>query len=109
HRNQARAHGAEIGGEVIGAIGREDGNAVAMCEAAPDQRAGDAVRHGVEPRVAELARDLLATEIDDCDLAQVAVASDEIAEVGEVGHGSLCPDAVRSASALRAMPGQPTQ
>jgi len=37
------------------------------------------------------------------------VASDEIAEVGEVGHGSLCPDAVRSASALRAMPGQPTQ
>ena len=39
-------HDAEIRGEVLGAIGREDGNAIATCEAALDQLAGDAVRHG---------------------------------------------------------------
>ena len=106
HRNQARAHDAEIGGEVLGAIGREDGNAIATYEAALDQRAGDSVRHGVEPRVAELARDLLATEIDDGDLAQVAVASDEIAEVSEVGHGQLVSRMRRGAPQPEAMPGQ---
>ena len=34
HRNQARAHDAEIGGEIFGAIGGEDGNAIAACKAA---------------------------------------------------------------------------
>jgi len=45
-------------------------------QAALDQRAGDAVRHGVELREAELAWRLLAAEIDDRDFAEVAVAPD---------------------------------
>ena len=34
HRNQARAHDAVIGREIFGAIGGEDGNAIAACKAA---------------------------------------------------------------------------
>ena len=83
HRDKARAHDAVIGREIFGAVGREDRDAVAAREAALGQRARDAVRHGVELGIAEFARRLLAAEIDDGDLGQVAVANDQIAEVGE--------------------------
>ena len=49
HRDQAGAHDAEIGGEIFRAIGGEDGDAIAAREAAPEERARDAVRHRVEP------------------------------------------------------------
>ena len=48
HRDEAGAHDAEIGGEIFGAVGRQDGDAVAAREAAPAQRARDAIRHRVE-------------------------------------------------------------
>src|SRR5712671_1782434 len=34
HRNQARTRDAVIGREILGAIGGEDGNAIAACQAA---------------------------------------------------------------------------
>ena len=86
HRDQARAHDAEIGREILGAIGGEDGDAIAAREPARGERARDAVRHGVELGIAEFARRLLAAEIDDRDLAGIAIAADEVAEVGEGGH-----------------------
>ena len=70
HGDQAGAHDAVIGREIFGAIGGEDGDAIAARKAALCQRPGDAVRHGVEPGIAELARDLLAAEIDDRGLAR---------------------------------------
>src|SRR5215831_13608699 len=57
-------------------------------QAARAKRAGDAVGHGVELGIADLAREL-AVEIDDRDLVEIAVAPDEIAEIGEARHGSV--------------------
>ncbi len=54
--NKSRAHDAVVGGEILGAIGGEDRDAVATHQPAPHKRARDAVRHRVELRVAELAR-----------------------------------------------------
>ena len=45
------------------------------------ERARDAHRHGVELGIGVLARHLLAAEIDDRDLGQVAIAADQIAEI----------------------------
>ena len=39
-----------------------------------DERARDALGHGVELGIGELARHLLAAEIDDRDLGEIAVA-----------------------------------
>ena len=85
HRDQARAHDAVIGGDEFGAVGRQDRDAVAACKAALRQRARDALRHGVELGIGVFARHLLAAEIDDRDLGEVAVARDQVAEVGEFG------------------------
>ena len=49
HRDEAGAHDAVIGGDVFGAIGRQDGDAVAAREAARGERTRDAIRHPVEP------------------------------------------------------------
>ena len=86
HRDQAGAHDAVIGGEIFGAVGREDGDAVAARQAALGQRTRDAVRHPVELGIAELARSLFAAEVDDGDLVEVAIAADQVAKIGEVGH-----------------------
>ncbi len=86
HRDEARTHDAVVGREIFGAIGREDRDPVAADEAAPGQRTRDAIRHGVELEIAELAWRLLAAEIDDRDLGHVAVANDQIAEIGEGRH-----------------------
>ncbi len=86
HRDQAGAHDAEIGGEIFGAIGGEDATRSPRASPRLSERARDAVRHGVELRVGEFARGCLAAEIDDRDLAQVAVAADQVAEIGEGGH-----------------------
>ena len=55
------------------------------------QRAGHAVRHGVELRIAEFARRSFAAEVDDRGLAEIAVAADQVAEIGEAGHAISCP------------------
>jgi hypothetical protein len=83
--DQTGAHDAVIGGEIFGAIGGEDGHAIAAREAAPTKRAGDAIRYSVEVGIADLARDL-AVEIDDRNLAEIAIAPDEITEVYEARH-----------------------
>ena len=83
HRDEACAHDAVIGGDIFGAVGGKQRDSVAALQAALDERAGDAVRHRVELRESELARALFAAEIDDRDLCQIAIAPDEIAEIGE--------------------------
>ncbi len=82
HCDETGAHDAVIGGEIFGAIGGEDGHAIAARQPTPAKRAGNAVRHGIELAIAELAREL-TTEIDDRDFAEIAIAPDEITEVGE--------------------------
>ncbi len=89
HRNQASPHDAVIGRKVLGAIRRENGDAVPAREPALHQRARDAISHRIELSIAELARNLLAAEIDDRDFAQVAIAANEVTEVGEDGHRVL--------------------
>src|SRR5262249_36868553 len=74
------------GRNIFGAIGRQDGDALAAGEPACRERAGNAVRHVIERAVAELARHALAAEIDDRGLVEVATTIDQIAEVGEVRH-----------------------
>src|SRR6476659_6906047 len=86
HRDETGAHDAVISREIFRAIGREDGHPLPACQAARAKRAGDAVCHGVEPAIADLAREL-AAEIDDRDLAEITIAPDEVAEVGEARHG----------------------
>ena len=86
HRDEARAHDAVVGGEIFGAIGGENRDAIAAHKPAPHKRAGDAVRHGIKLRVAELARTCLAAEVDDGDLAQIAIAADQVAEIDEGSH-----------------------
>src|SRR6202035_891604 len=94
------AHDAAIGREKFRAVGGEDRGPLAALEAARQQSARDAVRHGVELAVAELARRRLAAEIDDRGLGEIARAVDQVAEVGEAGHdgtiASTC--AVQSSS-----------
>ena len=68
HRDQARAHDAEISGEIFGAVGGQDGDALAAREAALCERARHAHGHGVELGVGEFARHLFAAEIDDREL-----------------------------------------
>ena len=83
YRDQAGAHDAVIGGEIFCAVGGKDGDAVAARQAALGQRTRDAVRHRVELGMAEFARRLLAAEVDDGDLVEVAIAADEIAKIAE--------------------------
>ena len=98
HRDEARAHDAEIGRDEFGAVGREDRDAVAALEAALGERARHADRHGVELEIGVLGRHLFAAEIDDRDLGEVAVAPDQVAEIFELGHyGSSEPRYAASA------------
>src|ERR1700761_7766229 len=85
HGDKARPHDAVISSEKFGAIGGENGNAISAPQPARAERAGDAVRHGIELAVADLARDP-AGEVDDRNLAQIAIARNKIAKVGERGH-----------------------
>ena len=86
HRDEAGAHDAVVGAKVLGAIDRQDRDAVAAREAALGQRARHAARHRVERGVGELARGRLAAEIDDRDAVGIEVATNEITEVVEAGH-----------------------
>src|SRR4029079_2316851 len=79
YRDETCAHDAEIGGDVFGAVGRQNGDAIPTLETAFGQRAGDPNRHGVEFEKRVLGRHLFAAEVDDCDLGEVAVAPDQIA------------------------------
>src|SRR5204862_7135335 len=76
----------EIGGEIFGTVGGKDRDPVPAHQAALDERARNAVGHAVELEIGELARRLLAAEIDDRDLAGVAVAHHEAAEIAEARH-----------------------
>ena len=95
HRDEACAHDAEVGREIFGAIHRQDGNAVAALETAFRQRACDRHAHRIELGVGVLARRLLAAEIDDRDLGEIAVADDQVAEVGEGGTSTVSRRAKR--------------
>src|SRR5215467_4046346 len=86
HRDKTGAHDAVIGRQILRAIGGEDGHPLPARKAARAKRAGDAVAHGVERGIADLAR-ALAAAIDDSDLVEIAIARDEIAEIGEARHG----------------------
>src|SRR5262249_6152122 len=69
-----------------GAIGREDRDTLATLKASFEQRPRDAIRHRIDLRIGELARPWLTAEIDDRDLAEITVANDQIAEIGETRH-----------------------
>ena len=56
---------------------------VAARKPALGERARHAVRHGIDPAIAELARNLFAAEIDDRDLVQIAIAANKVTEIGE--------------------------
>src|SRR5262249_788811 len=95
HRYEAGAQDSVVGGEKLGAVGGEDADPLAAPETARRERARHAVRHRIEPAVAHLARRLFAAEIDERDLVEIALALDQIAEVGECSHNkhstSSCP------------------
>ena len=97
HRDEARTHDAVIGREIFGAVGREDGDALAARKSARPEAAGDAHRHAIEVGIGETALARFAAEVDDGELALVAVAADEIAEIGERGRHarSITPSAAR--------------
>ena len=98
HRDEARAHDAVISRDIFGAVGGEHRDPVAALQPALGERAGDAVRHDVELREREIPRALLAAEIDDRDLVQIAIAPDEIAEVGEAATDCATPKMRRARS-----------
>src|SRR5262249_30915146 len=70
-RDEAGAHDSVIGREIFGAIGGKDRDPLAPRETALGERAANAVRHGVDRGIAELARAALAAEIDDRGLGEV--------------------------------------
>ena len=72
HGNEAGAHDAVDSREVLEAIGREDGNAVAARQAAACERACDRIGLRFEIAVAEAAR-LTRAKIDDRDLVGIAI------------------------------------
>src|SRR6516162_6046727 len=94
HRDETGAHDAVIGREIFRAVGGDDGYSIPARKSARGKRAGDAVRHGVELDIADLAREL-AAEVDDRDLVEIAIAADEVPEVGERGHGNIVISASR--------------
>ncbi len=99
HGDQARPHDAEIGGEIFGAVGGQNGDALAALEPAPDECARDTVCHVVELAIGELARTLFASEIDDGDFCEVA--ADQVAEIVEKRHrGQLKPTVESSCPAF---------
>ena len=98
HGDEARAHDAEIGGDEFGAVGRQDGDAVAARKAALGERARHALGHGVERGVGVFGRRVLAAEVDDRELGDVALAIDQVAEIFELSHqGSSEPRNAASA------------
>ena len=92
HRDQAGAHDAEVGGEIFRAVGGKDGDAVAARQSARRQRAGDAVGHRVDLRVGESRGSSSPPRSMMAILLEVAVAADQIAEIGEmrIGPITLC-------------------
>ena len=86
HSDQARAHDAEIGGDELDAVGRQDGDAITAGKAALGKAARDSHRHRIELGIAVFTRRLLAAEVNDRELGHVAVSTDQIAEVLEFRH-----------------------
>ena len=71
---------------IFRAVGGEDRDAVAALELARGERARNADGQRLDLRVGELARRLLAAEIDDRDLVRVEIAVDQVAEICEPQH-----------------------
>ena len=88
HRDKARAHRPETRGEVLRAVGGKDRDPIAAPKGAPAQRPRDRLGHLVEPRISEFARYLLAAEVDDRHLAEIAVAADQVPEIGAAVHAA---------------------
>ena len=90
HRDHARAHGAEIGREVFGAIGGEDGDAVAAPISTRHQAARHRPRRPVDLAVGPLARRRRLGEIDDGDLLGIGGPVEQVAEiVGSRDHACV--------------------
>ena len=89
HRDEARAHDAVIGGEIFGAVSGQNGDALAAREAARQQSPRGALSSLIERCEGEFPRRRLAAEIDDRDLVLIAVAIDEVAEIGEFRHARV--------------------
>jgi len=89
NRDEAGAHDAVVGGDKLRAIGGENADAIPAREAARRERARDAISHVVDLAKGEFARNLLAAEIDDRNLAEIAIARNEVAEIGEGWHLAL--------------------
>ncbi len=102
HRDEAAAHDAEIGGDVFGAIGGEDGDR----RTARQPRLGQEPRHAAGERVdlgmAVGQRLIGLSQVDDGGAGEVAAAIDEIAEIGPARHGCLRTDQRLSRRGLRA-------
>src|ERR1700704_3968109 len=77
NRDEAGAHDAVVSGDKFRPIGGENADAIP----ARGQPPRDAVSHVVDLAKREFARDLLAAEIDDRDLVEIAIARNEVAEV----------------------------
>ena len=100
HGDKAGAHDAEIGGDELGAVHRQDGDAVAALQPPLCQRARHSHRHRIELGIGELARRGLPAQVDDRDLGEVAIARDQVAEIVERAHGGA-PSSGASRSCLR--------
>ena len=83
HGDEACAHDAVVRRKILGAIHRQDGNAVTALETTFRQRSCHRHAHRIELRVSVLAGRLFAAEIDDRDFGKIAVADDQVAEVGK--------------------------
>ena len=89
HRDHARAHDAEIGREVLRAIGGEDGDAVAAPMSARHQAARHRPRRPVDLAVGPLARRRRLGEIDEGDLLGVGGPVEQVAEIVGCAHARV--------------------
>ena len=83
HCDETRAHDAVTRREILGPVGRKNCRPVAARESTIGDCVGRAIGHRIEVSKGELARLLLAAEVDDGDLVEVPVPPDEIAKIVE--------------------------
>ena len=86
HRHHPRSHRPEKGRQVLGAIGREDGDAVATLGAVSHQAACHGRRRAIEGVVAPLARFRRIAEVDQRDPLGRGRAGHHVAEVARAHH-----------------------
>ena len=98
HRDQPRAHDAEVGGQDLRPVQRQDADAGAAREARLRELARDAHGHRVDRAVAVSPRRVRLAQVDDGDAVLVEAAVGQVAEVAPAGlpalHGRRAPSAV---------------